>query len=69
MEKKLIDFLNDRVEVTCGSGLVFCGVLKAVEDDFIEVADEHDDLTVVAMEKIIAVRKSVDPTHRPGFVV
>ena len=69
MEKKLKDLLNDRIEVTCGTGLVFCGVLKTVENDFIEVSDEHGDPTVVAIEKIIAVRKSVDPTHRPGFVV
>jgi hypothetical protein len=69
MEKKLTDLVESRVEVTCGAGLVFCGVLKNVDAGIIEIIDDHDDLTAVAIEKIIAVRKSVDPTSRPGFIV
>lgn len=68
MEKKLTDLVGSRVEVTCGAGLVFCGELKSVNDGLIEILDD-DDLTAVAVEKIIAVRKSVDPTSRPGFIV
>lgn len=68
MEKKLSELVGSRVEVTCGAGLVFCGELKNVNDGLIEILDD-DDLTAVAVEKIIAVRKSVDPTSRPGFIV
>lgn len=68
MEKRLKDFEGDRVEVTCGAGVVFCGILKRASDDFIEIEDD-DDLTVVSIDKIIAIRKSVDPTSRPGFIV
>ena len=69
MEKKLSELVGSRVEVTCGAGLVFCGELKNVNDGIIEIIDDHDDLTAVSIEKIIAVRKSVDPTWRPGFIV
>lgn len=68
MEKKLSELVGSRVEVTCGAGLVFCGELKNVDAGLIEILDD-DDLTAVAVEKIIAVRKSVDPTSRPGFIV
>lgn len=69
MEKKLTDLVDSRIEVTCGAGLVFSGVLKSVDEGLIEIVDDHDDLTAVAIEKIIAVRKSVDPATRPGFIV
>jgi len=69
MDKKLNEFVESRIEVTCGAGLVFSGVLKAVNDDFVEIVDDHDDVTVVSIDKIIAVRKSADPTSRPGFIV
>ena len=69
MEKKLTDLLDSRIEVTCGAGLVFSGVLKGVDGGLIEIVDDHNDLTVVSVEKIIAIRKSVDPTSRPGFII
>lgn len=69
MEKKLSDLLDNRIEVTCGAGLVFSGVLKNVNGDYLEIAGEDDDLVVVALEKVIAVRRSMDPTSRPGFIV
>jgi len=68
MEKKLMALKDARIEVICGSGLVFSGILKAVDDDLIEIADD-DDVMVVSIDKIIAVRKTVDPTSRPGFIV
>lgn len=68
MEKRLKDFEGSRVEVTCGSGIVFCGLLREVNEDFVEIVDS-DDLTVISADKIIAVRKSTDPTSRPGFII
>lgn len=68
MEKRLKDFTGERVEVTCAAGVVFCGILKEVNGDFIEIEDDHD-LTVVSVDKIVAIRKSVDPSSRPGFIV
>ena len=67
MEKLLIGFEGKRVELNCGSGATFCGIVKEVSDGVVQIS-EHDDLVMIAIEKIISITEKAENASRPGFV-
>lgn len=69
MEDKLQDLKGKRIDVNCGSGANFRGVVESVGDGIVTIKDEDDQVTNISIKKIIAVTECVDPITRPGFIV
>jgi hypothetical protein len=69
MEEKLKGFEGSRVDINCGAGANFRGIVKEVDEKIVTIVDEDDRLTSVAIRKIVAVTECVDPVMRPGFIV
>jgi len=67
MEKHLKGFEGKRVELYCGAGSTFCGVVKEVGEGVVQIS-EHDDLIWIAIEKIISLTEKSENASRPGFV-
>ena len=58
-----------RIDVNCGAGANFRGVVDSVDDDVVTIKDEDSQVTNISIKKIIAVTECVDPITRPGFIV
>jgi len=69
MEEKLKGYEGSRVDVNCGGGANFRGVVKEVDDKVVVIVDEDERVTSIAIKKIIAVTECADPVMRPGFIV
>ena len=69
MEEKLELLKGKRIDVNCGAGAIFRGVVETVDDDVVTMKDEDGQITNIAIKKIIAVTECVDPVSRPGFIV
>ena len=69
MEEKLEELKGKRIDINCGSGANFRGVVENVDDDVVVLKDEDGLITNVSIKKIIAVTECVDPTTRPGFII
>jgi len=68
MEEKLKQLQGKRIDVNCGAGAVFRGVVEGV-DNVLVLKDENDLITNISLQKIIAVTECVEPLTRPGFIV
>jgi hypothetical protein len=69
MEEKLSEFSGKQVDINCGAGAIFRGVIEDVSGQLVTIKDEHDRTISIAMNKIIAVTEFADPVNRPGFIV
>lgn len=69
MDEKLEELKGKRIDVNCGAGAIFRGVVENVDDDIVVLKDEDGQITNVSIKKIIAVTECVDPITRPGFIV
>ena len=70
MEEKLRSLEGKRVDINCGTGAIFRGTVKEVEEKLVTIVDEDHELnTAISIKKIIAVTECVDPVTRPGFIV
>ena len=68
MEEKLREFEGKRVDLNCGAGSMFRGVVKLVEEKTVTIIDEDDHNTTISVDKIIAVTECMEPLSRPGFI-
>ncbi len=68
MEEKLKQLRGKRIDVNCGAGAVFRGVVEDV-DNLLVLKDENDVIINISLKKIIAVTECVEPLTRPGFIV
>lgn len=69
MEEKLEELKGKRIDVNCGTGAIFRGVVESVDEDLVAIKDEDGLVTNIAVKKIIAITECVDPITRPGFIV
>lgn len=69
MEEKLAELKGKRVDLNCGSGAIFRGVINEVDDGVLSITDEDSLITRITIRKIIAVTECVEPVTRPGFIV
>lgn len=69
MEEKLRGLEGKRVDINCGTGAMFRGVVKEVEEKVVSIIDEDDKYTIIAIKKIIALTECSDTVTRPGFIV
>ena len=68
MEEKLREFEGKMVDINCGTGSMFRGVVKLVEEKTVTIIDENDLNTTISVKKIVAVTECVEPLSRPGFI-
>ena len=69
MEEKLRSLQGKRVDINCGTGAMFRGAVKEVQEKLVTIVDEDEQNTSIAIKKIISVTECADPVHRPGFIV
>jgi hypothetical protein len=69
MDEKLREFDGKRIDINCGAGAVFRGVVKEVGEKIVVIQDENDRSILIAIKKIIAVTECHEPITRPGFIV
>ena len=69
MEERLTDLKGKRVDINCGTGAIFRGIVKEVQEKVVTIVDEDDLNISISIKKIIAVTECVDPVTRPGFIV
>ncbi|MFL6468015.1 MAG: MM0924 family protein [Pyrinomonadaceae bacterium] len=69
MDEKLKQLTGKRIDVNCGAGSVFRGVVEDADDKILVIKDENDLVINISINKIIAVTECVDPVTRPGFIV
>lgn len=68
MEKLLTDLVGKKLDINCGPGAVFSGVLNRVSEGVITLATEDDETVQIAIDKIIAIVETNDHPSRPGFI-
>ena len=68
MEEKLKEFKGRMVDVNCGTGAVFRGVVESVEAGVLTIKDEMDVISHISVSKILALTECSESSTRPGFI-
>jgi hypothetical protein len=68
MDEKLKQFEGKKIDINCGSGAIYRGVVQKVDDGLLEVKDESDATVFISVKRVIAVTECLEPTLRPGFI-
>lgn len=68
MEDKLREFDGKKIDVNCGTGAIFRGIVENVASGLLTLKDETAVVVFISIESIIAVTECSEPTIRPGFI-
>ena len=68
MEEKIKEFSGKSIDVNCGSGAVYRGVVEKVDDGILVLKDEMDATVYISVEQVIAITERLEPAIRPGFI-
>lgn len=69
MEELLRGLSGRKIDVNCGSNVLYRGEVKAVAGGVLTIVNEEGDNVFIALEKIAAVCECRDFASRPGFIV
>ena len=69
MEALLTELSGKKVDVNCGSNVMYRGEIVSIEDGILKLKNEDDRDVFIAVDKIAAVTECSDLSSRPGFIV
>lgn len=69
MEALLSGFAGKKIDVNCGSNVVYRGEVLSAEGGLLTLKNEDGHDVYVAIDKIAAVSECKDFGSRPGFIV
>lgn len=68
MEEKLREFEGRKIDVNCGSGASYRGLVLSGNDGILSLRDESDTTIFISIDRIIAITECLEPAIRPGFI-
>ena len=68
MEEKIKEFHGKSIDVNCGNGAVYRGVVEKVDDGILVLKDESDSIVHISVRRVIAFTERMEPAIRPGFI-
>lgn len=68
MERLLTELNGKRIDVNCGSSIVYRGEVVSAEGGVLRLKHEDGHDVFVSIDKIAAVSECKDFTSRPGFI-
>ena len=69
MEALLTELSGKKVDVNCGSNVMYRGEIVSIEGGILKLKNEDDRDVFIAVDKIAAVTECSDLSSRPGFIV
>lgn len=69
MEALLTKLKGKKVDVNCGSNVMYRGEITSIEGSILKLRNEDDRDVFIAVDKIAAVTECSDQSSRPGFIV
>ena len=69
MEALLTELSGKKIDVNCGSNVMYRGEIVSIEDGILKLKNEDDRDVFIAVDKIAAVAECSDLSSRPGFIV
>ena len=69
MESLLTELEGKKVDVNCGSNVMYRGEIVSVSGGILKLRNEDDRDIFIAVDKIAAVTECSDLSSRPGFIV
>lgn len=68
MEELLQKFIGARIDVNCGSGVLYSGKAAKVEAAVLTLADDEGGQNFISVDKIISIIESKEVHSKPGFI-
>ncbi len=68
MEDILKEFVGKKVDVNCGTGAMYRGLIEKIDDGVVTIKDESEDIVYISVKRIIAFTECHEPAIRPGFI-
>jgi len=69
MEALLTELSGKKIDVNCGSNVMYRGEIVSIEGGILKLKNEDDRDVFIAVDKIAAVTECSDLSSRPGFIV
>lgn len=69
MVEKLRGLEGKKVDINCGAGAMFRGVIESVDDHLVSITDESDTIVYIVVKRIISFSEVAEPVVRPGFII
>ena len=69
MEAILTELQGKKVDINCGSNVMYRGEIVSVEGGILKLKNEDDRDIFIAIDKVAAVTECSDLSSRPGFIV
>jgi len=69
MEALLSGFAGKKIDVNCGSNVMYKGEVISAADGLLKLVNEDGNDVFIAIDKIAAVSECKDFGSRPGFIV
>jgi len=69
MEALLAGLKGKKVDVNCGSNVMYRGEILSVENGILKIKNDDGHDVFVAVDKIAAFTECSDQSSRPGFIV
>ena len=69
MEALLTQLRGKKVDINCGSNVMYRGEIVSIDGGILKLKNEDDRDVFIAVDKIAAVMECSDLSSRPGFIV
>ena len=69
MEAILTEMTGKKVDVNCGSNVMYRGEIVSVSGGILKLRNEDDREVFISIDKVAAVTECSDLSSRPGFIV
>ena len=69
MEALLTELSGKKIDVNCGSNVMYRGEIVSIEGGILKLKNDDDRDVFIAVDKIAAVTECSDLSSRPGFIV
>jgi len=69
MEALLTELRGKKVDINCGSNVMYRGEIVSIDGGILKLKNEDDRDVFIAVDKIAAVMECSDLSSRPGFIV
>ncbi|MGH9949838.1 MAG: MM0924 family protein [Pyrinomonadaceae bacterium] len=68
MEDKILELVGRNVDINCGTGAMFRGVIEKADKGIVAIKDEDGEIIYVVLKRIIAFTECSEPHIKPGFI-
>lgn len=68
MDELLSGLIGKKIDVNCGSNVVYRGEVTSVSAGILKIQNEDAQDVFIVIDKIAALSECRDPSLRPGFI-